>query len=355
VSPEPDPFQRVDADIHVPAPPITALHPYLSEYWRDYLRENGFSRPPAVSTSYPPRSAIMARATEELTVEDLQRDVLAGASHAVLNCYYAIESVRHPFLAGALATAVNSWVADEFLSKDDRLFSGIVVPPQDTELAVQEIERVGSDPRFSHVFLTARSWEPYGIRRLWPIYAAAAERDLAIVIHFGGFAGTPATPVGNLDTYFEQYSAATQLFATHIQSFVAEGVFERYPTLRVGLLESGVTWLPSWMWKLETEWKAMRREVPWVRHSPWAYVREHFRMTAQPLDIPVDSEDELAQVIAHIGSDDMLMFASDYPHLHQSDPETLLPLLSPVHREKFLRSNAWSFYALEDRVTARRA
>ena len=340
---------RVDADVHVEAPQVATLEPYLSAHWRDYLRDNGFQRPAAVGLTYPPKSAVMEGAPAQTSLDEIQRQVLSRCRYAVLNCYYGAESVRHPFLAGALASAVNDWIADEFLTKERRLVAGIVVTPQDTALAVEQIGRAAHERRFTHVFLPARGWEPYGNRRYWPIYEAALERDLAVTIHFGGYTGNPPTPVGQLETYFEEYASATQIFGAHLMSLMAEGVFDRYPELRVGLIETGVTWLPAWLWRLDTQWKATRREIPWVRRLPSSYIRERVRLTAQPLDAP-ESREDLLQILEHLGSDDMLMYASDHPHRHASDPDALVSVLGDAQREKLLRTNAWTFYGLEART-----
>jgi predicted TIM-barrel fold metal-dependent hydrolase len=343
----PEPTPRIDADVHCTPPSTEQLHPYLTAHWRDYLAENGFKLPSANTQTYPPASAVMANAPEP-TLEAIRAEVLGRSRHAILNCYYGAEGVRHPYMAAALATAANSWIQDEWLSKEARIFGSIVIPPHDTELAVSEIKRVGKDRRFVQVYLPVRSWEPYGNRRYWPIYEAALEHDLAIGIHYGGLTGTPATPVGALENYFEDYTASPQLFASQLMSLIAEGVFDKYPSLRVCLIESGVSWLPTWLWKLDTEWKATRREIPWVRRLPSEYVRQHFRMTAQPLDAP-GNEQDLKEVLGHIGSDTMLLYASDFPHQHASDPEQLLNVLSPDQQQKFLFSNANDFYGLRER------
>ena len=127
------------------------------------------------------------------------------------------------------------------------MFASIVVTPQDTEEAVAEIERVGADPQFVQLLLPVRSWEPYGNRRYWPIWRAAAEHGLALGLHFGGLTGDAATPVGRFSSYFEHYAGATQLFKAHLTGLIASGILEECPDLRICLVESGVTWLPTLM------------------------------------------------------------------------------------------------------------
>src|SRR5258708_40036996 len=121
-------------------------------------------------------------------------------------------------------------------------------------------------------------------------------------------AGAPPTDNGDVRNSFEDYASAPQLFHSHLISFLAEGVFDAYPNLRLCLLESGVTWLPSLVWKLDTSWKELRREIPWVRERPTEYVRRHVRLTVQPLDGP-EVPSQMAEVVEQLGSDEMLLFA----------------------------------------------
>ena len=65
---------------------------------------------------------------------------------------------------------------------------------------------------------------------------------------------------------------------------------------------------------MDADWKSLRSEVPWVRRSPSEVVREHMRLTTQPLDEP-DERQKLRQALELVdGLEDMLMFATDYPH-----------------------------------------
>jgi predicted TIM-barrel fold metal-dependent hydrolase len=100
------------------------------------------------------------------------------------------------------------------------------------------------------------------------------------------------------------------------------GVFEQLPELRVVLLESGWTWLPSLLWRMDREWKGLRREVPWMTELPSAYVREHFRLTTNPTDAPADGA-YVREMVEQLGSDGMLMFGSDYPHRYPAADDLL--------------------------------
>jgi len=138
-----------------------------------------------------------------------------------------------------------------------------------------------------------------------------------------------------------------QVFQSQVLNLVVEGVFDRFPNLRMALVEGGWTWLPSLMWRIDKDWKGLRREVPWNTQPPSGYIRDRLRLTLQPLDAPEDRPETLNDVIDAMGSDDLLMFSTDYPHWHFESPEQALPAgLSDVRRRKILRDNARAFYAL---------
>jgi predicted TIM-barrel fold metal-dependent hydrolase len=221
-----------------------------------------------------------------------------------------------------------------------------VVPSQIPSLAAREIDRVGGHPGFVQVLLPTRTQHPLGSRLFHPLWEAIERQDLVGGIHFGGMPGNPPTPSGWPSYYFETYSGMAQVFASQVTSIVAEGVFDLFPTLRVALLESGFTWLPAHMWRFDKEWKNLRRLVPWVKRPPSEYIREHLRLTVQPLDAPADTR-QLLQIVDQLGSDEMLLYASHYPRVHAADPEERLirHLPEPVAR-KIRGENARALYGL---------
>src|SRR6185437_2470907 len=99
------------------------------------------------------------------------------------------------------------------------------------------------------------------------------------------------------------------------------------------------------------EWRSLRRLVPWVRRAPSAYLREHVRFTTQPLDQPGDPR-QLRESLEQVSPEDLLLYASDYPHNHAASPEeALLPLLTPGAARKVAYENARAWYRLGDAET----
>lgn len=343
----------VDADVHCVVPSVEALFPWLSDHWREYIQQSGFKGP--TDTAYP-RAPTSARAGTEpaagapagSSLDLLRAQALDawGTEIAILNCAYAVESVHNPDADVALATAANHWIAEQWLAKEPRLRASIVVPSKQPELAAREIERWAGHPGFVQVFLPVRSPLPYGKRHWHPIYAAAARHDLVVSLQFGGAPGNPPTSVGWPSYYIEEYAGMANAFQGQLMSLIVEGVFDRFPTLKVAFVESGFTWLAPFLWRFDKEWRGLRREIPWTSRHPSEYARDHVRLTLQPLDGP-PSAARLLRAIEQLGSEDMLMFATDYPHWHFDAPEEAVPSgLAPAPRRKIMRENALSLYGL---------
>jgi predicted TIM-barrel fold metal-dependent hydrolase len=91
----------------------------------------------------------------------------------------------------------------------------------------------------------------------------------------------------------------------------------------VVLLESGVSWLPGLMWRMSKDWRGVRVEVPWVKTTPASVLREHVRLSITPFDGPPEPRD-IERVLEQFGSEDMLLFSTDYPHW-QFDGDDMLP------------------------------
>ena len=341
----------IDCDVHPSVPNLKGLHPYLDPYWRESFIERGIDS--FESNTYPPNAPLTARpewkgkngraATDVagLTAQVFDR---WQARYAICNCLYGVELIFSEDMAAAVARGVNNWVAKEWLDRDPRLRASIVIPTQNVEFAVDEIERCAKDKRFVQVQMLAMQETPLGRRHWWPIYAAAERHKLPIGIHPGSTFRHSLTSLGWPTYYIEDYAAYAQAFQSQLGSLICEGVFAKFPGLKVVLLESGVTWLPGFMWRLAKFWRGVRAEVPWVDRSPADIVRDHVRLTIQPFDAPAEP-DVIERVIDQLRSDDMLLFASDFPHWQFDGDEAMPQGLPEGLRRKILVDNPLATYA----------
>ncbi len=344
----------VDVDVHAIVPSIDALLPYMAPQWREYATTSQFRGPtdgtyPAnAATSRDPSLEPVDGAAPATTVEALRQHVLDpwGTSVAIVNCVYGIDGVRNPDVAVALATAVNDWLTEHWLDREPRLRASIVVPSQLVTEAVAEIERRAADPRFVQVLLPVRTAVPWGNRNALPIFEAAARHGLPVALHFGGNPGLAPTASGWPTSYTEDYVDMASSFQAQLTSLVAEGVFDRLPELKIVLLESGFGWLPGFAWRFDKVWRGLRREIPWTTKAPSEYFRDHVRIGVQPIDGP-ESTERMRELIRQIGGPEMLMFSTDYPHLHFEDREHAVPAgLDDAELAAVMAGNARSLYRL---------
>ncbi len=344
----------IDVDVHATVPSLDALMPHLPAVWKEFIRERGWVAPHGLKTVYAPGLPISAR--PEWRPQDgrppaselglLQEHVLDpwGVSAAVLNCYYAVDSIRHPDFAAALASAVNDWVIAEWLERDPRLRASIVVPARSPEAIVREIDRVGDHPGFVQVMMPVRSDRLYG-NRIWnSVYEAIVSHRLVMGIHWGGTTEGPPGPTGWPEHYIEEYAAEWQVYTAQITSLVAEGTFQAFPDLRVSVLEGGFTYLPTWWWRMDKDLKGLRREIPWLDVPPSSVIREHMRFSIAPLDI--GSSEDLPLLFEWLGSEDLLMFATDYPHMHDDDVAAFIAATPETMRPKLMADAAREWYRI---------
>ncbi|GAC1342424.1 MAG: amidohydrolase family protein [Acetobacteraceae bacterium] len=347
----PLPAGAIDCDIHPNVPSLAALLPYLEEHWQDIVVARGMDE--LNSISYPAGSPLTARADwrpakgkPAATLQQVRTEYLDvfGVATAICNPLYGVQLLFSDDMAAAFARAVNGWMAAEWLDHEPRLRASIVVPTQNVELAVDEIERCGRDRRFVQVLLLASGDAPLGKRHYWPIYAAAERLGLPIGIHAGSNYHNPPTAVGWPSYYTEDYVAQAQAFQSQLTSLICEGVFNRYPGLTVVLLESGWTWLPAHLWRLTKYWRGLRTEIPWVDRSPAEIVRSNVRLSQQPTDAPPNAE-ALARLLDHMQSDDLLLFSTDYPHWQFDGTEAIPAGLPPTLVRKIAIDNPLATYA----------
>jgi predicted TIM-barrel fold metal-dependent hydrolase len=343
----------VDCDLHPAMPSAKMLLPYFGAYWRDQFADRHIDRYPFMLTSYPPNSPLSARpdwrqpnGAPAGDLDAIRRQALDpfGTRFAICHVLHGGATLFNEDMAAAFCSAVNDWVAAELLDREPRLRASIVVPIQNPELAVAEIERVAQDRRYVQVLLFAMNEMLLGRRIYWPVYAAADKHKLAIGIHAGSTYRHPPTSSGWPAHRVEDYVAQSTAFESQLLSFVAEGVFQKFPSLRLVLLESGFTWLPNLLWRTSKTWRGVRPEVPWIDRSPSEIIRDHVRVTLQPVDAPAGDPSVLKRTLEHIGSDRMLLFSTDYPHWHFDGNDVLPEGLSGETIRRLMIDNALETY-----------
>jgi predicted TIM-barrel fold metal-dependent hydrolase len=110
------------------------------------------------------------------------------------------------------------------------------------------------------------------------------------------------------------------------------------------MIELGVAWLPGLLWRLDSDWKSLRSEVPWVKRPPSEIVHEHVRLTTQPLEDPPNGRQLKMFLECFPAFKDILMFATDYPHWDSEAPELIARKLPDGWSDAVLSENARRHY-----------
>ncbi len=238
-----------DGDIHPQRNSYKDLFPYMEQRWVDMAKTFG-SRPrqayqagPAYPKGQPnasrrdawppeggrPGSSLSFMQKQLLDENNIQLGILnpTGDNGA---------SFQNREFGAGVATAMNRWVEAEWLI-EPRLKGSIVVPYEDADAAVAEIERWAGDPRFVQVLMVTRTANPPGQKQYWKIYEAAAAAGLPVGVHAFGFGGYPVTGSGWPSFYIEDMVGHAQSAQSFLTSMVIEGVFERVKNFKLVLIE----------------------------------------------------------------------------------------------------------------------
>ena len=212
----------------------------------------------------------------------------------------------------------------EFCSVDPRLLPTCYVPLADFAMAAaMAAEAVAMGAAALLVASGCPAGHSPSHRSLDPVWAIAQEADIPIVFHVGGTGelidrsyfdnGLPVPPDfhgGEENFRSVDYMAIPFPPMQTLATMVFDGVFDRFPRLRVGVIEQGAIWVPSWMRQMESAFEAFVKHEERVRAlqlRPSEYVRRSMKFTPYPTE-------DVGWIIEQAGAETVL-FNSDYPHV----------------------------------------
>ena len=215
-------------------------------------------------------------------------------------------------LSAAYATAYNRWIADFCRDSGGRLVPIAHLSLGDPQAAASELERAvkdGCKGAFVAPFTISR--RPHADAAHDRIFAIAQEAGIPFAIH-----PTLEPPALGVHHRYEGFSWAAwyyDLFAAQgvqhaFATFFQLGIFDRFPQLKVVVLESGAGWIGYFLDRADAIFSGTTiAQTVRLKHKPSYYFKESCFISADP------DERTIAGMMQHVG-ENKFFWASDYPH-----------------------------------------
>jgi predicted TIM-barrel fold metal-dependent hydrolase len=249
-----------------------------------------------------------------------------------------------PAFASAIARAYNDWLHETCQHAPDRLYGAAMVAPHDVAGAVEETRRCVTEYGFKAIYLAPGTVnrKPWHHRHYDPLWAVCQELGIPVAFHGGG--RTLLTPDFGLEVFADRlmmwhtFNQPLGVMAAAV-SLIAGGVLERFPELRVALLEGNCSWAPWLMHRLD-------------EHQEWVGWYEAKELTKKPSDyfrencfVSVEVDEETVVHYLDWFGDDNLVFSTDYPHGDSQYPhavETFRKLPFSEETQRKVAGDNWS-------------
>ena len=336
-------FQVIDADGHV-CDDEAAYRPYLEARFqsRPLLPHDAYDR--SVSGKYGKHHKNPATQLEDMDLEGIDVQVLYGTG------VLAMRRIRERELSVALHRAYNDWLAEFCSHNPDRLKGVAALPVIEPEASARELERAVTQFGFIGGMVHTRTYNHHMAEPCYDeLYACAQQYDVPIAFHAGG------SEMERFDTFLAEHTLGhshEQMASTLL--VVYGGILEKFPRLQVAFLEGMVGWVPFLAERMDEEYEFRPHDAPLLTKKPSEYLKSgRIFYGAEP------DEWMVPRVIEFLGTDQTILYASDYPHWDGDFPHTTHKIvertdLTDENKRSFLGDNARCFYPALATVAAAR-
>ncbi len=257
------------------------------------------------------------------------------------------QDCRDPALAAAYTRAYNNWLHDFCADYPDRLLPVAHISLLDVKEGVKELRRtVGLGMKGAYPPVVPFNGVPYGEPHYDPFWTEAQEMGIPVSLHVTGNVNGAGS-----DLYPKSYAAPFWWFLVTdmgdvlmaFTSLFQGGLFDRFPTLKLVVVETGAGWLPYWLDRMDSLFNKVGFTTP-MKMRPSEYFRRQCWIVLDP------DESTAAHTVEFVGQDRFL-WGSDYPHT-EGDVGALRELkenirsLSDEAKDRILGANAIELYGL---------
>ncbi len=284
----------------------------------------------------------------DMDAEGIDVAVLFGTQIAL-----TVNGLMSGELSAALCHAVNEWLL-EYCSADPRRLRAVgLIPCQAPNAAVKELEWVARQGAVSAMLPTNVYGRNLGEPFFYPIYEAAEKVGLPLSVHpqtgHEGVPGVSGVMAAGTPRFFKYVYVHMTAFPFELMiammHMIGEGVFDRFPRLRVGFMEGGAGWLPFWMERLDEHVEKLAPQMPNLRRRPSEIIR------SEQIVLTCESEESGLDRVLEAAGAGTVLYASDYCHWDCNFPDSVRDIceardLSLAQKERILGRNAVEFFGL---------
>jgi uncharacterized protein len=256
--------------------------------------------------------------------------------------------VEDPALSQAYTKAYNRWIC-EFCRETPRLVPTAHLSLTDPEAAAQELERaVGEGAKGGYVAPFNHNGLPLGHPANDPVFAAAQDLGVPLAIH-PTFEPqwTKGTRMGTWENVKQLRLLASVQASDGVRhqftTLFDYGVFDKFPRLKILVLESGGGWIGYWLDRIDAVYghTYIGTRVP-LKHKPSDYFRERIWISCDP-------DERIIPALADRYGADRFLWASDFPHAdhtpdYVNDLQVLVDSFPAETRAAFVGGTARSLF-----------
>ena len=253
-------------------------------------------------------------------------------------------TTKDPGLAAAYCRVYNDWIMDFCSARPGRLYPSVLLPWTDVGESVKELKRTSDwGPRAVMVPSSPPKDLAYGKRYWDPLWTEFQEQDVPLSLH----PASGGTGVSGI-LYPEFAMPSWWTFSTNgldvilgFTSFFQESAFDRFPDLKVLVLESGCGWMPWMLNRMDERFEVLGFTTPMMEKPSFYFRRQGW--------IDMDPDDEIGAMTIGLLGADKVMWAYDYPHSDSPiDPvvnlKKTLSVLPEEDQKKVAGQNAIGIY-----------
>jgi uncharacterized protein len=219
--------------------------------------------------------------------------------------------------AVAASRAYNDWLYETYVKFNPRFKGMAIIPMQDPEEAAKELRRAVTELDMLGAMMPSNGLpQPLGAKMYWPVYAEADRLGCCLAVHGGAH---DRFGMDHMNMYVPVHALGHPWGLTiNCASIVYNGIFDRFPRVRMAFLEGGVAWLLLLLERLHASHETHFQYIPpdefGVREGekPGDYIKKQIK--DDRLFLGIETEELTMPFAVKVVGNQPFLYSSDFPH-----------------------------------------